>query len=65
LYWSNAGGSPEAFLNVPLGLIIIAAGTVRLQPEALFPISIAVVVAHTLMSFMRTYVLKESLPPSN
>ena len=56
---------PGAFLNAPLALIIIAAGTVRLQPEALLPIGIAVVIAHVLMSFMRKYVLKESLSPSN
>jgi H+/Cl- antiporter ClcA len=56
---------PGAFLNAPLALIIIAAGTVRLQPEALLPIGLAVVIAHILMSFMRTYVLKESLPPKN
>jgi H+/Cl- antiporter ClcA len=56
---------PGAFLNAPLALIIIAAGTIRLEPEALVPIGIAVVVAHTLMSVMRKYVLKESLPPSN
>ena len=56
---------PGAFLNAPLALIIIAAGTVRLEPEALIPIGIAVVIAHMLMSFMRKYVLKESLPPSN
>lgn len=56
---------PGAFLNAPLALIIIAAGTVRLQPEALVPIGIAVVVAHLLMSAMRKFVLKESLSPSN
>ncbi len=56
---------PGAFLNAPLALIIIAAGTIRLQPEALVPIGIAVVTAHMLMSFMRKYALKESLPPSN
>jgi H+/Cl- antiporter ClcA len=56
---------PGAFLNAPLALIIIAAGTVRLQPEALIPIGIAVVVAHTSMSAMRKYVLKETLPASN
>ena len=56
---------PGAFLNAPLALIIIAAGTVRLQPEALLPIGMAVVIAHLLMSIMRKYVLKESLPPSN
>jgi H+/Cl- antiporter ClcA len=56
---------PGAFLNAPLALIIIAAGTVRLQPEALIPIGIAVVVAHTSMSAIRKYVLKETLPPSN
>jgi chloride channel protein, CIC family len=56
---------PGAFLNAPLALIIIAAGTVRLQPEALLPIGMAVVIAHTLMTVMRTYVLRASLPPSN
>ena len=56
---------PGAFLNAPLALLIIAAGTVRLQPEALLPIGMAVVIAHMLMSIMRTYVLKESLPPGN
>lgn len=56
---------PGAFLNAPLALVIIAAGTVRLQPEALVPIGIAVVIAHMLMSAVRKYVLKESLPPSN
>jgi H+/Cl- antiporter ClcA len=56
---------PGAFLNAPLALIIIAAGTIRLQPEALVPIGIAVVIAHMLMSYLRKYVLKESLPPSN
>jgi len=56
---------PGAFLNAPLALIIIAAGTVRLQPEALLPIGMAVVIAHLLMTFMRMYVLKESLPPNN
>ena len=33
---------PGAFLNAPLALIIIAAGTVRLEPEALLPIGMAV-----------------------
>jgi H+/Cl- antiporter ClcA len=47
---------PGAFLNAPLALIIIAAGTVRLEPEALVPIGIAVVIAHMLMSAMRKYV---------
>ena len=56
---------PGAFLNAPLALIIIAAGTVRLQPEALLPIGMAVVIAHLLMSILRKYLLKESLPPSN
>jgi H+/Cl- antiporter ClcA len=56
---------PGAFLNAPLSLVIIAAGTIRLEPEALVPIGIAVVVAHVLMSVMRKYVLKESLSPSN
>ncbi len=56
---------PGAFLNAPLALIIIAAGTVRLEPEALVPIGIAVVIAHLLMSVMRKYVIKESLPTSN
>jgi len=56
---------PGAFLNAPLSLIIIAAGTIRLEPEALVPIAFAVVIAHTLMSVMRKYVLKESLSPSN
>lgn len=56
---------PGAFLNAPLALIIIAAGTIRLNPEALVPIGIAVVIAHMLMSAMRKYVLKESLLPSN
>jgi H+/Cl- antiporter ClcA len=56
---------PGAFLNAPLALIIIAAGTVRLQPEALVPIGIAVVIAHMLMSFIRKYVIKETLPPGN
>lgn len=56
---------PGAFLRAPLALIIIAAGTVRLEPEALVPIGIAVVIAFMLMSFMRKYVLKESLSSSN
>lgn len=56
---------PGAFLNAPLALIIIAAGTVRLEPEALVPIGIAVVIAHMLMSFIRKYMLKELLSPSN
>jgi H+/Cl- antiporter ClcA len=56
---------PGAFLNAPLALIIIAAGTVRLEPEALIPIGIAVVIAHMLMSFIRKYMLKELLSPSN
>lgn len=56
---------PGAFLNAPLALIIIAAGTVRLQPEVLVPIGIAVAVAHMIMSAIRKYVLKESLPASN
>jgi H+/Cl- antiporter ClcA len=56
---------PGAFLNAPLALIIIAAGTVRLEPEALVPIGIAIVIAHMLMSVVRKYVLKESLSPSN
>lgn len=53
---------PGAFLNAPLALIIIAAGTVRLEPEALLPIGIAVVTAHILMSIVRKYVSDE--PPS-
>ncbi len=56
---------PGAFLNAPLALLIIAAGTIRLGPEALVPIGIAVVIAHTLMSVMRKVVLKETLPASN
>lgn len=56
---------PGAFLRAPLPLIIIAAGTVRLEPEALVPIGIAVVIAYMLMSFMRKFVLKESLSSSN
>lgn len=56
---------PGAFLNAPLALIIIAAGTVRLQPEALLPIGMAVVIAHLLMSVIRNFLLKESLPPNN
>ena len=56
---------PGAFLNAPLALLIIAAGTVRLEPEALLPIGMAVVIAHMLMSIMRTYVLNESLSPTN
>jgi H+/Cl- antiporter ClcA len=56
---------PGAFLNAPLSLVIIAAGTIRLEPEALVPIAFAVVIAHTLMSVMRKYVLKEPLPPKN
>jgi hypothetical protein len=36
-----------------------------LQPEALVPIGIAVVIAHTMMSVIRKYVLKESLALSN
>jgi H+/Cl- antiporter ClcA len=56
---------PGAFLNAPLALIIIAAGTVRLEPEALVPIGLAIVIAHTLMQAIRKYVLKESLPSGN
>jgi H+/Cl- antiporter ClcA len=56
---------PGAFLDAPLSLIIIATGTIRLAPEALVPIGIAVVIAHVLMSVMRKYVLKEALAPSN
>lgn len=51
---------PGAFLKAPLALIIIAAGTVRLNPEALLPIGIAVVIAHLLMSVIRRYVLQEA-----
>lgn len=56
---------PGAFLNAPLALIIIAAGTVRLQPEALLPIGLAVVVAHVFMSAIRHSQSKAQLPPSN
>lgn len=56
---------PGAFLNAPLALIIIAAGTVRLQPEALLPIGLAVVIAHMSMSAIRAYVQRTALPPSN
>jgi H+/Cl- antiporter ClcA len=56
---------PGAFLNAPLALIIIAAGTVRLEPEALAPIGIAIVSAHMLMSVIRKYLLKELLSPTN
>lgn len=56
---------PGAFLKAPLALIIIAAGTIRLQPEALVPIGIAVVIAHILMYVIRQAMLKESLPPGN
>lgn len=33
---------PGAFLNAPLALLIIVAGTVRLEPEALLPIGMSV-----------------------
>jgi H+/Cl- antiporter ClcA len=55
---------PGAFLKAPIALIIIAAGTVRLEPEALVPIGIAVVIAH-MMSIIQKYMLKESSSPNN
>ena len=55
---------PGAFLNAPLALIMIAAGTIRLGPEALLPVGIAVVTAHILMAVMRKYVSTESPSPT-
>ncbi len=57
--------TPGAFLNAPLALLIIAAGTVSIGAEALAPIAISVVIAHLLMSLMRKYLLKESLPKND
>jgi len=50
---------PGAFLNAPLSLILIAAGTISIGSTALVPISIAVVVAHITMALLRNYVVKE------
>lgn len=57
--------TPGAFLNAPLALLIIAAGTVSIGAEALAPIAISVVIAHLLLSWLRKYVLKESLPKND
>ncbi len=58
--------TPGAFLNAHLlPSLIIAAGTISIGAEALAPIAISVVIAHLLMSFIRKYVLKESLPAND
>lgn len=56
---------PGAFLKAPLALIITAAGTVRLNPEALLPIGIAVVNAHLLTSVFRMHGLKKTQSPGS
>jgi len=50
---------PGAFLNAPVSLILIAAGTVRLGPEALAPIAVAVVIAHLSIALLKTYVVSK------
>ena len=50
---------PGAFLNAPLSLIMIAAGTVGIGAEAIVPIAIAVVTAHISISLLKNYVVQE------
>jgi H+/Cl- antiporter ClcA len=50
---------PGAFLNAPLSLLMITAGTVGIGPQALIPIAIAVVTAHITLSLIRAYVAEE------
>ena len=53
---------PGAVLGGPLSLMLIAAGTVNLGPQALMPVGIAVVTAHVAMAFIRHYVQLEHKP---
>ncbi len=50
---------PGAFLNAPLTLILIAAGTVNIGAQALVPVAIAVVTAHVTMALFKNYVVKK------
>jgi hypothetical protein len=50
---------PGALFNAPVSLILIAAGTVGIAPEALVPICITVVTAHISLAIVRTYVVQE------
>ena len=58
---------PGAVLGGPLSLMLIAAGTVSLGPQALMPVGIAVVTAHIAMAFVQYYAQLEhkANPQSN
>lgn len=49
---------PGAFLNAPLSLILIAAGTVEVGPEALAPIGLAVISAHITLALIQAYIVR-------